>query len=96
MSLPKDKRIAVKKTLSRYQLFVGRIDERWTPGTERALRRGAEEIAYRSSSYSRPRLNNEANTAIYIEKLQNGDFGDYFQKEAHAQLWSFLSMFNDG
>ncbi|WP_339109294.1 hypothetical protein [Thioclava sp. GXIMD4216] len=96
MSLPKAKRIAVKQTLSRYQLFVGRVDENWSPGTERALRRGAEEVAKRSQLMYRPRLVSQREAQVYIAKLESGEFGDYFQKESDAQLWSFLNVFKGG
>lgn len=73
-ALPKAERVAMQRELARADFYLAEADGRWSPSTERALRRSVDALALKTGDRLHPRLNDSAEAQRYMQALSNGTF----------------------
>jgi hypothetical protein len=67
-------RVTLQRRLAKADLYFGEIDGRWNDSTERALRRGADQIALSSAGEIHPDLRRTSSLENYLSNLEVGAF----------------------
>lgn len=76
LAQPESTRIAMQQHLAKADLFVGIADGKWNAATERALLRGANQVALASNGTVHPDLRRPAGLKGYLADLASGMFED--------------------
>lgn len=71
---PYETRIILQQRLAKADLFLGTIDGKWDRATERALRRGADQISLTSGGEIHPDLRRPSGLETYLINLESGAF----------------------